>query len=237
MNNQLGILYGVSVGTGDPELITVKGVKIIQKCSIVSFPAGIKGKKGIAERIIQVYIQPHQQTLPLNFPYTQDEKELKQAWELASLELLGYLKKGQDIAFACEGDVSLYSSFTYLAQTLRQLQPSLSIQFIAGVASPMAAANLLQIPLTTQQEKLAIIPALYSIEELEIALNWAETVVLLKVASVYQQVWQVIQHKNLWASAWVVEKVSFAEEKIYYPLNNYPQLQLSYFSLLIIKQS
>lgn len=235
-DSQLGTLYGVSVGTGDPELITIKGAKILQKCPVISFPAGINGKKGIAETIIENYLQPHQQTLVLTFPYTQNETELKKAWKLASLQVLPYLQRGQDVAFACEGDVSFYSTFTYLAQSLRQIESSVTIESIAGVSSPMATANCLHIPLTMQHEKLAVLPALYSLEDLEQVLNWAETVVLLKVASVYQQVWQVLQRRNLWASTWVVEKVSFPEEKIYYPLSQYPQLQLSYFSLLIIKQ-
>lgn len=230
------ILYGVSVGTGDPELITIKSVRILQKCPIIAFPAGIRGKKGIAETIVENYLQPHQQTLALNFPYSQNETELKEAWKSASLKVWQYLEMGRDVAFACEGDVSFYSTFTYLAETLRQLQPSVLIKSIPGVSSPMAAANCLQIPLTRQNDKLAVLPVLYSMQDLEQVLDWAETVVLLKVTSVYQQVWQILQQRNLWASAWAVEKVSFAEEKIYFPLNQYPQLQLSYFSLLIIKQ-
>lgn len=235
-DNQFGTLYGVSVGTGDPELITIKGAKILQQCPVIAFPAGRKGKKGIAETIIEDYLQPQQQTLPLTFPYTQNEIELKNAWKSASLEVWQYLRRGQDVAFACEGDVSFYSTFTYLAQGLRKIESSVLIKSIAGVSSPMAMANCLQIPLTMQQEKLVVLPALYSFADLERVLDWAETVVLLKVASVYQQVWQVIQRRNLWASAWVVEKISCPEEKIYYPLSQYPQLKLSYFSLLIIKQ-
>ena len=72
-------------------------------------------------------------------------------------------------------------------------------------------------------------------EDLEKVLDWAETVVLLKVSAVYLKVWQVLQRRNLLTSAWVVEKVSFADQKVYYPLNSHSKLQLSYFSLLIIK--
>jgi precorrin-2/cobalt-factor-2 C20-methyltransferase len=77
--NQLGKLYGISIGTGDPELITVKGLKLLQNAPVVAFPAGIAGKKGIAQQIIAPWLQSHQIQLPLDFPYIHDEEELKQA--------------------------------------------------------------------------------------------------------------------------------------------------------------
>ncbi len=234
--NKLGTLYGISVGTGDPELMTIKAVKTLQKCPVVTFPAGIQGKKGVAETIIQGYLQPTQIILPLNFPYTQNENQLQRAWNLASLQVWQFLQEGKDVAFACEGDVSFYSTFTYLAQNLRDKQPLIEIKSIAGVSSPMVAANALQIPLTTQDDKFVVLPALYSVSELEKVLDWADTIVLLKVASVYLEVWKILHRRNLWEKAWIVEKVSLAEEKIYYPLNKYPNLSLSYFSLLIIKK-
>ena len=235
INNKFGILYGVSVGTGDPELITIKALKIIRKCPVVAFPAGIKGKQGIAESIIQGYLQPQQKTLPLAFPYSQNQAELSRAWQSAAEQVCEYLQRGQDVAFACEGDVSFYSTFSYLAETLDKLQPGVNIQRIPGVSSPMAVANCLKIPLTAHNDKLVVLPALYSVEDLEKVLDWAETVVLLKVSAVYSKVWQVLQRRNLLTSAWVVEKVSFADQKVYYPLNSHSKLQLSYFSLLIVK--
>ena len=84
---------------------------------------------------------------------------------------------------------------------------------------------------------MAILPAIYTVSELETALDWAEVVVLLKVNSVYAQVWRVLQQRDLLASSWVVEKASFPEQKIYSNLQNYPQLKLSYFSVLLISQS
>lgn len=236
MNNRIGILYGVSVGTGDPELITLKGLKILQTCPIIAFPAGIKGNKGVAETIIQEYLQPEQQKLALSFPYTLSQTDLDQAWHQVALEVWQYLEQGLNVAFACEGDISFYSTFTYLALTLKQLHPKVSIDRIPGVSSPMVTASILEIPLTIQQEKLIVLPALYSLEKLTEALDWAETVVLMKVASVYSQVWQVLKQRNLFASAYLVEKASTNQEKIYRDLQNYPQLSLSYFSILIICQ-
>ncbi len=231
---KLGKLYGVSVGTGDPELITVKGLRILQSSQIVAFPKGINNRPGIAQNIISSWLQPHQQTLPLEFPYVQDIQSLQIAWKKAAQEVWHYLQQGIDITFACLGDISFYSTFTYLAQALQQLDPEAKIETVPGVCSPMAIASVLKIPLTVNHQRLVIIPAIYSVEELEKTLDWAEVVILLKINSVYEQVWQILQRRNLLLTSYIVEKVTFPEQKIYRDLHNYPQLDLSYFSIMLI---
>lgn len=231
-----GILYGISVGTGDPELITMKGVRLLQQAAVVVFPAGVRGKPGIAEEIITPWLQPQQEKLALHFPYVQDEEVLQKAWEKAAQTVLPYLRLGENVAFACEGDVSFYSTFTYLAQTLQHLHPEVVVKTVPGVSSPMAAAAALGIPLTVLSQRLAVLPALYRVEELEEVLQWAEVVVLLKVSSVYEQVWQVLETYNLLERAWVVERASMANEVVYGNLRECPYLKLSYFSVLIISQ-
>lgn len=232
---KIGTLYGVSVGTGDPELITLKALKIIEKTKIIAFPAGIHQKLGVAETIVQPYLQSHHQKLPLIFPYTLDQDILSQAWDSVSESVWAYLEQGEDVAFVCEGDISFFSTFTYLALRIQRFNASLNIVRIPGVASPMAAASALDLPLTIQGEKLAILPALYSVQDLETALDWAQVVVLMKVASVYAQVWEILKQRGVLDRAYVVEKATCKEEKVYAPLSQYSDLQLSYFSILIIK--
>ena len=232
---QLGILYGISIGTGDPELITVKGLRWLQQCPIVAFPAGLGDRPGIAQQIIANWLKPEQTTLALNFPYVREESILVSAWQQAAQKVWSYLQQGKNVAFACEGDVSFYSTFTYLAQTLQNLHPEAIVKTVPGVCSPMAFASVLQIPLTIRSQRLAVLPVLYNMEELETVLNWAEVIVLLKVNSVYEQVWQVLQQRNLLARSWIVEKATFPEQKIYRNLDQYPHLKLSYFSLLLIQ--
>lgn len=237
MNSKIGTLYGVSVGTGDPELITVKALKVIQNSPIIAFPAGINHKLGKAETIIQNYLQPNQKKLSLTFPYTLSQETLEKAWQKVALKVWEFLEKGLDVAFACEGDISFYSTFTYLAEYIKKIDSNLKIERIAGVSSPMVAASVLDIPLTMQDEKLVVLPAIYSVEELEKVLNWAEVVVLMKVASVYEKVWLILEQKGLLSSSYIVEKATQPEEKIYRNLTFLPHLQLNYFSILIIKNS
>jgi precorrin-2/cobalt-factor-2 C20-methyltransferase len=233
----IGTLYGISVGPGDPELITIKGLRSLQQADVVAYPEGIQGKPGIAQQIIAQWLLPHQQQLSLHFPYVQDIEVLTQAWQLAAKQVWEYLQQGQDVAFACEGDISFYSTFTYLAQTLQQMHPAAIIKYIPGVCSPMAAASMLGLPLSVNRERLVVLPAIYSLNELEAVLDWAEVVVLMKVSSVYEQVWQVLQRKALLQHSYVVERATLPNMVIYKDLSDRPHLQLPYFSLLIIQVS
>jgi precorrin-2/cobalt-factor-2 C20-methyltransferase len=234
MTPPLGKLYGLSVGPGDPELITLKALNILQSSPVISFPQGIKGRLGIAQRIAQQYFQPHQIQLELHFPYVLDMEVLHQAWEDAAKELIPYLQQGQNIAFLCEGDINFYGSFTYLAQAVQRQLPHVTIETVGGVCSPMALASIIPQPLTIRDEKLLIIPTLYHREQLAQGLTQAEVVILMKVASSYGTVWQLLKEKDLLTRSLIIERATFPEQKVYQNLEQYPDLQLNYFSILAI---
>ena len=232
---QPGVLYGISLGVGDPELITLKGLRLLQQASVVAFPAGMRDKPGMAEQIVSPWLRTEQQKLPLRFPYVREESILIRAWKEAVARVWQYLKKGQDVAFVSIGDTSFYSTFTYLAQTLLQLHPQAVVQTVPGVCSPMAAAAVLGVPLTVGSQRLAILPALYCVKELEAVLEWADVAVLMKVSFVYQQVWQFLSQRQLLEASWVVERATLPNQTIYRDLRARPDLKLSYFSLLIVQ--
>ena len=237
MTNTLGTLYGISVGPGDPELITLKGLKTLQASPVVAFPQGLHQQPGIAQRIITPWLTPQQILLPLEFPYVHEENTLQTAWELAAQQVWPYLAQGKDVAFACEGDVSFYSTFTYLAQTLQRLYPQAIIERIAGVSSPLAAAAALGQPLTLREQRLLVLPTLYHLDQLEIALTQADVLVLMKVGSCYEQVWSLLADRHLLDRAYGVEKVTWPDQQLLYPLSQYRDRPLSYFSLIIISSN
>lgn len=234
-SSPIGILYGIGAGPGDPELITLKGLRLLKQVPVVAYPAGLNGKPGMAEQIIAQWLQPHQVRLALTFPYVQEEAELIHAWQIAAAQVWQYLSDGQDVAFFSEGDISFYSTFTYLAQTLQAAHPEAQVQSIPGICSPMAAASVLGIPLTVRAQRLVILPALYSVSELETVLDQADVLVLMKVSSVYEQVWSVLYQRRLLQRSYVVERATLPQQRIYADLSNYPSLQLPYFSLLIVQ--
>jgi precorrin-2/cobalt-factor-2 C20-methyltransferase len=160
---------------------------------------------------------------------------LEAAWATAAQTVYEFLAKGQDVVFATEGDAGFYSTFTYLAQTLQQQWPAVDIQTVPGVCSPLAAAAMLGEPLTILTQRLTVLPALYTIADLETALNHSDVVVLMKVASVYAEVWQILKQRSLLEKSCVVVRATQPDEKIYRGLVQSPDLKLPYFSLLIVK--
>jgi len=230
----LGTLYGIGVGPGDPELITVKALNCLRTAQVVAFPAGLNQQPGVAERSIERWLCEQQQRLPLTFPYVQDPAQLKAAWQTAAEQVWPHLQQG-DVVFACEGDISFYSTFTYLAEALQQQHAEAKIEAIAGISSPMAAAAALGIPLTSQADKLAVLPALYTVSQLESVLAWADVVVLMKVSSVYAQVWKVLKKHHLLEQSYVVENATRSNQITYAGLNEQPNLTLPYFSIMIVK--
>ncbi|NJP08323.1 MAG: precorrin-2 C(20)-methyltransferase [Leptolyngbyaceae cyanobacterium RU_5_1] len=233
----IGTFYGISVGPGDPELLTLKALRLLQRSPIVSFPAGVNGKPGFAEQIIVNWLSPNQRRLPLTFPYVQDIDLLTQAWQVAAEQVWSFLQQGDDVVFASEGDVSFYSTFTYLAQTLLHLYPQATVEAVPGVCSPLAAAAAVGLPLTLRHQRLVVLPALYNTAELESVLQWADVIVLMKVSSVYPQVWAVLKHHQLLERSYVVEWATLPHELIHTDLPSKPDLQLPYFSLLVVQVS
>jgi precorrin-2/cobalt-factor-2 C20-methyltransferase len=234
MANPVGQLWGIGVGPGDPELITVKALHCLQRCPVVAFPAGRDGRRGMAQTIITPWLTSHQVQLPLWFPYVQAVATLEAAWQEAATQVIRHLGQGQDVVFATEGDASFYSTFAYLAQAVQQQQPIIQVQTIPGVCSPLAAAAALGQPLTVQHQRLTILPAMHTLDTLEIALDQAEVLVLMKVAAVYPQVWAILQRRELLSQSRVIAHISSPDQLIYDDLSHHPQLSLPYFSLLIV---
>lgn len=230
-----GILYGVSVGPGDPEAIAVKGARVLQAADVVAYPAGRDGKLGFAQQIVAPWLRTGQQQLPLHFALSRDPDALEQAWSEAGDRVLAHLRRGESVAFACEGDASFYGTFAYLARAVRVRDPTIAIEVIPGVCSPLAAAAATAMPLVLRDQTLAVLPALYDLDALRRALDWADVVVLLKVGSVYAQVWEVLRARGLLGCSWAIERAGSAAQVIHPDLRAQPALELPYFSLLVVQ--
>jgi precorrin-2/cobalt-factor-2 C20-methyltransferase len=228
-------LTGIGVGPGDPELITLKGLKRLQQADVVAYPAGLNGRPGVAERIVADWLQPHQERLPLHFPYVLDAQQLDQAWEAAAETVLSHLRVGREVAFVSEGDIGFYSTYAYLAAKLQAVVPDGTVEAIPGVCSPLAAAARLGQPLTRQNQRLAVLPALYAPEELTAALEWADVVVLMKVASVLPRIRPILADHGLLERSWLVERVGWPEERLLGTLASAPSEDLSYFTMLLVE--
>ena len=122
--NDQGRLWGVSVGPGDSELLTLKGLRILQAVDVVACPQNRQGEPGMAYTIVKSHLRPEQTILPLDLPFVRDPVQLQQAWTAAGERLVPLLAQGQDVVFISEGDASLYSTFSYVAHSVHRLAPS-----------------------------------------------------------------------------------------------------------------
>jgi precorrin-2/cobalt-factor-2 C20-methyltransferase len=176
----LGTLYGIGVGPGDPELMTLKAARILGQVDTIFAAASPKNDDSIAMAAATPHVKPGATIQRLDFPMTHDAALLRQAWETNADIVLTHLQSGSSAAFLTLGDPLTYSTFGYLLTTLRQSAPEIPVEIVPGISSPQAAAALSGRILTESRESLLILPGLHSAEELKQALSQADNVVILK---------------------------------------------------------
>lgn len=158
--SNFGTLYGLGVGPGDPELITVKAFRVIQESPVIAYPRKRKGSKSYAQRIVDVYIRPGEKDmLGLVFPMTKDQEILDREWNKAVELVYEKLQEGKDVAFVTEGDPLLYSTFIHMMKLMQELHPEIEIKTVPGISSFNGSASRLGIALADGDDHVAIIPA------------------------------------------------------------------------------
>ncbi len=183
----MGKLYGVGVGPGDKELLTIKAIKVIEKCDVVVVPSAMAGGKSIAYEIAEDYIKKDTEILIKHFPMGGEEQEEKIYEAFKSIE--EKLKQGKDVAFLTIGDPFVYSTYIYLLKYIEE--HGYETETIPGITSFCACASLANQPLVIGDEPLLILPAsrLDSIKD-------EKYVVIMKVYKVEKQVIDFLEHKG-----------------------------------------
>lgn len=224
-----GVLYGIGVGPGDPELMTLKAVRIIGECDIIMVP-GEKPESTVAYKIASQATGTAflDKTVGIHMPMTKDKKILNEKHKQAVEQVRSYLNQNLKVGFLTLGDPSIYSTYTYIHKQIKAL--GYETKMVSGVASFSAVSAKLKEPLVENKQMLHIIPASYQIEE---ELNLPGTKVLMKTGSKLGQVKELL--KNHHQEVMMVERCGMEDEYIYYGVEEIPE-QASYYSLLIIKE-
>jgi precorrin-2/cobalt-factor-2 C20-methyltransferase len=157
MNSKTGKFYGIGVGPGDPELITLKASRILRSVDVVFAAASTKNDHSLAVRIAGQYIPGHTDVRKLRFPMTTDEKETGRAWRENAARIYDRLKQGLDVAFLTLGDPMTYSTFGYISRYIKQIDPAIVIETVPGITSYQAAAARLNMPLVEGEESLVVV--------------------------------------------------------------------------------
>lgn len=226
-----GKFFGVGVGPGDPELMTLKAVRIIKNADIIAFPQkgekesdALKIARGVCSDIDK------KELVPIYMPMTKNENILCESHSKAASKIEEYLLKGKDVAFLTLGDPAIYSTYIYIHK--RILEMGYEAEIISGITSFCASSAKLNISLAEKDEVLHIVPASYSLEKLSEILDLPGNKVLMKSGKNMEKVKEKIKDAGLQAK--MVENCGMEEEKIYDTLDEIPNTA-GYYSLIVVK--
>ncbi|HIN34433.1 MAG TPA: precorrin-2 C(20)-methyltransferase [Dehalococcoidia bacterium] len=232
----MGTLFGVGVGPGDPELLTLKALRIIRAAAVICAPQSETRPDSYALGIIREYLDAdNQEVLRLTFP-VDDPEGAAGVWRSGADTLAQRLYGGQDVAFITEGDPMLFSTFIYMLEAMTAEHPSIPVEIIPGVSSVMAAAASSKVPLATHGQRLAVLPTVYGIDDLSEAIASYDTIVLMKVNRELLGALENLDGLGLAGKSVFVRRVSTPSEKVVSDVKQLTQEDVDYFSLLIVKR-
>jgi precorrin-2/cobalt-factor-2 C20-methyltransferase len=231
----------VGLGPGDPELITLKGIRAIEAAEVVFAPRTGEAEASRALRIAQPWIdERRQQVVPLTLPMTKDAQKLAASWRAAA-EQIGSTLAAMDApraVYLLLGDPLLYGTFTYILGELAAHYPALQVEVIPGITSFAATAARVRLALGTQDDRLAIVPASQQTDSttLRQLCTQFETIIIMKVGRVLPQVLAALDEIGLLERAVYAEHVGMPEERIVHDVASLRDAQGPYLSLLIVRQ-
>ncbi len=225
-----GILYGVGVGPGEPDLMTLKAVKLIKENEVVALP-GKNPKETVAYQIAVAAVPElaGKHLLPIYMPMTHDKEEQKKAHGAGAKLVETYLKQGENVVFLTLGDSAVYSTFTYIKELVEE--DGYQTQLVSGIPSFCAAAARMNMPLAIWNEPIHIFPAIHNLSG---TLPDSGTCVLMKSGSKMHQVKEAIKKSG--RDAVMVENCGTSEEQVYFHVDEIPDTA-GYYSLIISKET
>ncbi len=230
-------LIAVGVGPGDPELLTLKGARLLRESDVVITPVGDRSDSSIAHGIVDGIVDPgRQQVLTQVFPMKKKQTGLEEAWFRSAEQIAELVRGGRTVAFITLGDPFLYSTFLYLYRQLQEHFADVPVEIVSGVSSLNAAAAAAHLPLALADECLAVVPAVYGAERLAGILQEFDAVILVKVHRVFDRIRDILTELGLKERAVYVRRVGLAGEAVITDLDRVEEEDLDYLSLVIVKK-
>jgi precorrin-2/cobalt-factor-2 C20-methyltransferase len=231
-----GTLYGVGVGPGAPDLMTLRSVAILKSVPVIAIPRRSEYVPSLAWEIARPNVGevPGQERLFLTFPMTKDPERLRPAWDEAFAQIGARLERGLSVAFITEGDPLVYSTFIYLLAESTERWPAVKVEIIPAVSSITAVPAVTGTPLADGQERIAILPATYGVDDLADVLRQFDTVILMKVGSVMPTVVAALEREDLVDKAFYVSKATTGQERVVRDLRSLRNDRCDYFSMVVV---
>jgi precorrin-2 C(20)-methyltransferase len=218
----LGKFYGVSVGCGDPELMTLKAVRVLNQCEVVAVPVS-NGKTTAFDIAKQVVDFSNKTILYLKFPMLRDKSTIDTMHTKHANTIMEYLKQGLNVAMVNLGDVSIYSTCAYIVEKLKPL--GVPVENVSGVTSICECANRLTLPLTTMNQPIHIVPS--SCDTLEEILSLGGTTIIMKTSRDTTRLRTLLNGRDYY----VCQNCDMSGEKFSKTLDD----STSYFTIIIVR--
>jgi precorrin-2/cobalt-factor-2 C20-methyltransferase len=236
MEKRQGTLYGIGVGPGDPELMTIKAVNILRTVDVVFTASSTKNDFSLAVDIARPYLPEKVDVRTLSFPMTKDKAVMKKAWQENSQMIVELLRNGLDAAFLTLGDPMTYSTFGYILQEIQLSDPDVAIVTIPGITSYQAAAARMNVPLVEAEESLLLTSGAYGGQNIRKLSDCAENVVLLKAYKNVKDITRALEESDMLRNSRAIKKCGREGEEIITDLSKLSESEPDYWTLILAKQ-
>lgn len=225
----MAILFGIGVGPGDPELLTLKALRILRAAPVIAYPAPERGDS-LARAIVAPHLPGSQVEIAIRMPLEVERFPAQAIYDHAAGEIAAHLKAGRDVAVLCQGDPFFYGSFMYL---FGRLSRDWTVTVVPGVSSLTTCAAVLGAPLAARDDVLAVLPAPLPEDVLEARLRDADAAAIVKLGRHFPKVRRVLARLGLAASARYVEHASMANQRIL-ALEDVRDGEVPYFAMVLV---
>ena len=233
---KFGVLYGIGVGPGDPDLMTLKGARVLEGCRHVFVPKARSENGSIALAIAGRRLRADSRIYELVFPMSADSGELSRRWAEAARSVSDVVSTGEDACFLTLGDPLLYSTYIYLVRALREQLPGLEVVTVPGITAFSAAAALAEFPIGEGKQMVVIIPVSDDLDVIGKALTEAGTVILMKVGRRLDKVLDFIEQAGFLDRAVYVARAGLEGQQVEVDLRKLRRhkQEADYLSLLLV---
>lgn len=223
-----GTLYGVGLGPGAPDLITLRAARLIEGAKVVAYPA-LVGGESFARSIAVDLISADAKEIVMEVPMTTERGPAQAAYDVGAAQIAEALEAGQDVVVLCEGDPFFYGSFMYL---YARLSDRFICEVVPGVTSITACASVAGRPLVARNERLTVLPGPLPEDELRSRIAGAESVAIMKVGRHLAKIRAVISELGLVEHATYIERATL-QNQVVLPLRDAPE-NAPYFSMILL---
>jgi len=226
-----GTLYGIGVGPGDPDLITLKALKILQAASVIAYPAPEVGDS-LARSIAAPHIPEGCREIVVRIPLDPKRYDDRTAYDRAAVEIAGILRSGEDVSVICEGEPCFYGSIMYL---FNRLSEDFNIEIVPGSASLLACAGANLTPLVARNEVLSVLPAPMAEEKLREQLSQTDAAAIIKLGRHAPKVYDVLRDLDLLDHAHYVEHATMSNQQVR-ALRDVDPTEVPYFAMILVRK-